>query len=336
MPALKPFQEVPQLVASLKLRGLLISDANAAATYLRKVGYFRSGGYRYVFRQMLPPEQQSVRMREFRSDMYEPGATLQAVRDLEEFDSKLRHTLLLGLSDFEVRLRAALAHVLARRDVLAHASTANLDPTECSATVVGGGTKFEAWTDTYKSAIHEARDEDFIAHQLIKYNGVVPVWAVVEVLSFGSLPYLFELMTIDDRREVAGLFGVKQENKFAAWVRAMCDLRNYCAHGTRVFNRVMKRAVAVVPSAVTPGYLDDLTQKTFSESTDPHSRIYAVSALLAYMLRMHSAGTNWHNTFKSCLGRLPVIHLGSGSDQLVTLEGNMGFPSNWKTLPLWT
>ncbi|TLM83051.1 Abi family protein [Pseudarthrobacter sp. NamE5] len=57
-------------------------------------------------------------------------------------------------------------------------------------------TKFEAWSKTWREAVTSAaEDEDFLKHHLLKYpEQDVPIWAVTEVLSFGSLPFLYELM----------------------------------------------------------------------------------------------------------------------------------------------
>jgi len=332
----KPFKEIAPLVASLKQRGLQIVDDAAAETYLRKVGYFRSGGYRYLFRELLPEAQQDASLRQFRSDIYTQGASLRQVQDIEEFDARLRIAIMQGLMDFEVRLRAAMAHTLARRHEAAHADANYLDATECAKTVQSGETKFEAWETTYQAAISGSREEDFIAHELIKYGKPLATWVAVEVLSFGSLPYLYELMLVDDRREVARAFGVKQEARFAAWMRALVDLRNYCAHGARLFNRLTKRPVKVTPHSYDLGHLDHLLAPNFTPTPEPARRVYPLVALLAYMLQRHEAGSKWSGTFKTCMGKLPNIVLPGITDPLVTPEQNMGFPTGWKALPLWS
>ncbi|WP_369746699.1 Abi family protein [Paenarthrobacter sp. AMU7] len=108
-------------------------------------------------------------------------------------------------------------------------------------------TKFDAWTTTWKAAIKSgAEDEDFIKHHLLKYpNQEVRIWAVTEVLSFGNLRYLFELMQTPDARDVARMFGFAHPSRFGAMLRMMVDFRNACAHGSRLFNRAFKRQIAL-------------------------------------------------------------------------------------------
>jgi abortive infection bacteriophage resistance protein len=335
MTAVKPFKEVPDLVHELQARGLVIKNTQAAETYFRKVGYFRSGAYRYVFRELLPEADQKPELRQFRTERYMAGSTLEDAQRLEEFDARLRHSVMQGLMDFEVRLRAAMAHVLARRDETAHADAVHLDSYQCAQLAKAGLTKFEAWERTFADAISASKEEDFVHHQLVKYGQPLPSWVTLEVLSFGSLPYIYELLLPSDQQEVARSFGVQHSARFGAWVRALVDLRNYCAHGSRLFNRVTKRAIKVVQSAYIGNDLDHLTSPNYSGTPNAPQRLYAVSAVLAYMLRSHEAGSNWHNAFKTCLGKLPSIVLLPNTSALVTPEDNMGFPAAWKALTLW-
>ena len=234
----KDFKTLDELLQQLEDRGLAIPDRGAALDFLTRVGYFRSGAYRYVFRRLLPPEMVDERLRQYREDEYVPGASFEHVIKLEEFDSKLARVCLEGLLDFEVRLRAAIAHTLASKDVAAHLSKDVLDTQTCDQPS-GDKTKFEAWTDTCEEAVRAgAGDEDFIAHHLLKYSQQsVPIWAVTEVLSFGKLPFLFDLMQTSDAREVARMFGFVHPRAFGAVLRMMVDFRNACAHGSRLFNR---------------------------------------------------------------------------------------------------
>ena len=102
-------------------------------------------------------------LRQYRADEYIPGASFEHVMKLEAFDFKLARVCMEGLLDFEVRLRAAMAHTLAAKNVAAHSSKEFLDARICDQ-LSGDKTKFEAWMDTCREAvISGAEDEDFIA-----------------------------------------------------------------------------------------------------------------------------------------------------------------------------
>lgn len=333
----KDFKERDELLVQLAERGLEVPDRDAALQFLTRVGYFRSGAYRYVLRDLLPTEKINPKLREFRSDQYVPGASFDHVVQLEAFDFKLARVCLEGLLDFEVRVRAAIAHTLAARDVAAHTRTECLDERMCSRPAKNG-TKFEAWMETCDAAIAAAaEDEDFIAHHLLKYpDQPVPIWALTEALSFGKLPFLFELMKTEDAREVSRSFGFEHPRPFGAVLRMMVDLRNTCAHGSRLFNRAFKRSLSLKIHDTKGDLLDHVVGEHFTTSPKPQQRIYIYAAVLAFMLRTHVAGTNWHMTFKTQAKKLDLrLHAPNGT-VVVSREGNMGFPNGWESLRLWS
>ncbi|MET1083009.1 MAG: Abi family protein [Burkholderiales bacterium] len=333
----KDFKERHELLDQLAQRGLSIPDRDVALGFLTRVGYFRSGAYRYVFRQLLPADELNERLRQYRRDEYIPEATFPHVMKLEAFDSKLARVCLEGLFDFEVRLRAAIAHTLAARDVAAHSSQAFLDERACQQLSGDDRTKFDAWMDTCREAIRSgAEDEDFIAHHLMKYpEQPVPIWAVTEVLSFGKLPFLFDLMQTHDAREVARAFGFVHPRPFGAVLRMMVDFRNTCAHGSRLFNRVFKRALSVKAHETTSDLLAHLMEPNFTDAPKPNQRLYIYAAVLAFMLRSHSAGSTWHLTFKTQMRKFDLTLPAPDGTQLIAPNVSMGFPSGWEELALW-
>lgn len=333
----KEFTERGDLLDELAERGLEIPDRRAAMLFLIRVGYFRSGAYRYVLRELLPSERIDPKLREFRSDQYVPGASFEHVEHLEAFDFKLARVCIEGLLDFEVRLRAAIAHTLAARDVTAHARPDCLDEGMCSR-AAKDGTKFDAWMQTCAAAIAAAaEDEDFITHHLLKYpEQPLPTWAVTEALSFGKLPFLFELMKTEDARTVARTFGFEHPRPFGAVLRMMVDFRNTCAHGSRLYNRVFKRALSLKPHETHGNFLDHVVGSTFTQTPKPQQRLYIYAAVLAFMLRAHPSGSTWHQTFKTQAKKLDIRLIARNGDPVVSRELSLGFPAAWEAQPLWT
>jgi abortive infection bacteriophage resistance protein len=332
----KEFKERDQLLNDLIERGLKVSDKAAALMFLTRVGYFRSGAYRYVLREFLPEDEIDARLRQYRADHYMPGATFNHLVQMEAFDAKLARVCLDGLLDFEMRVRAAIAHALAARDVAAHTRVDCLDEKVCAQSTAES-TKFEAWMETCSAAIRSAaEDEDFITHHLLKYpHHPVPIWAVTEALSFGSLPFLFELMKVEDRRVVANAFGFLHPRPFAAVLRMMVDLRNASAHGSRLFNRVFKRPLSLKRHETDGDFLDHIADDGFTTSPKAQQRLYIYAVTLAFMLRSHVSGTNWHMTFKTQAKKLQTGLLTLGGSPVVSQEQSMGFPPDWEKLPIW-
>nr|WP_246256453.1 Abi family protein [Pseudarthrobacter oxydans] len=303
---------------------------------MTRVGYFRSGAYRYVFRRLLPADKIDARLHQYRSDDYIPGASIEHVMKLEAFDFKLARVCQEALLEFEVRLRAAIAHTLASRNVAAHASKEYLDAQSCDK-AAGEHTKFDAWTKTWRDAVSSgAEDEDFLKHHLLKYpEQDVPIWAVTEVLSFGNLPFLYDLMQTQDARLVARMFGFAHPSRFGAVLRMMVDFRNTCAHGSRLFNRAFKRPLSLREHDTDSDLLAHLLEPDFTVTPKAHQRLYIYAAVMAFMLKSHTSGTNWHLTFKTQIRKLDIkLQAPDGSD-LISPEVSMGFPASWLDLDLW-
>lgn len=158
---------------------------------------------------------------------------------------------------------------------------------------------------------------------------------MTEVLSFGNLPFLFDLMKTADARAVALEFGSQHPARFGTVIRAMADFRNYCAHGSRLFNRHFKRALSIGPWHTVGTMLDHLTTSGYSRTPHEHKRLYINAALLAFMLKSHSEPSDWPGKFHEQVESLNLSLVAPDGDLIVTPEKSMGFPDNWPALLLW-
>ena len=191
--------------------------------------------------------------------------------------------------------------------------------------------------DTCQEAVRAAAgDEDFIAHHLLKYpNQPVPIWAVTEVLSFGKLPFLFDLMQTSDAREVARMFGFVHPRAFGAVLRMMVDFRNACAHGSRLFNRAFKRALSLKAHETDGNLLAHVLEPGFTATPKPNQRLYIYAATLAFMLNSHSSGSRWQMSFRTQVRKLDIGLRAPDGSELVSPTISMGFPIDWVELAIW-
>ena len=327
---------IPELARRLERLGMQL-DGEAPEEYLKRVGYHRLGGYRYVFRQMLAPEEQNHAARRYRMDQYYPGVRLSEVRNLEQWDGKLRSVVLQGCSELEVRLRASIAQVVAQRDPYGYLEQPNLEERACGARS-GEGTKLEAWRSTVADAERVAANEDFIIHHCATYPGVtLPIWALVDILSIGSLPFLLDLLKPDDGNDVARQFGVRNGKSLATWMRAVADLRNVCAHHSRLFNRSMKRSLRVRSRDADPtGPLGHLMLPSDESTQDPGKKLYSVVAVLTHMLRSNERALQWPRSLTTHIKKFPNREFPGSDLPALSVVASCGFPKEWRALDLWT
>lgn len=339
MPQLKLGQTRPDLIAELEARGLEIPSVENALTVLAQHGYHRLGGHLYPFRIMLPESERDVGRAKFRYNEFQPGSKLLDAVRLAEFDTTLREVCARGCLDFEIRLRTTIADILAARHPHAHLMSEHLNATACGETrSPHGDTKLDSWLATCDKRRREAKERDSVRHHILTYGSDLYVWIQCEVSTLGDLPFLFDLMTNEDRTAVAKQFGLSTPQRFGAWVRSIGDLRNVCMHGGRLFNAELKRDVKINSATGAGSLLSHLFAPRRSDATSAHvnsKKLYSTAAILAYMLCSHAAPSHWHHDFRAQIANLPEIALEDSGPALITPTGNMGFLPGWEEQDLW-
>ena len=97
--------------------------------------------------------------------------------------------------------------------------------------------------DYHNEFMHDlANEEDrnaqspFVKNFRQNYDpGELPLYAVVELLSFGTLSKLFKNMKNEDKKAIAKTFGVGY-TYFESWIESIANVRNLCAHYGRLYN----------------------------------------------------------------------------------------------------
>jgi abortive infection bacteriophage resistance protein len=159
-----------------------------------------------------------------------------------------------------------VAHVLGAMSPEGHLDSSYLDPRESSTTTGVRGavlTAHDAWMERYLHLRDEAKDEEYVKHHILRYEGRIPIWAAVQFM--------------------AELFGLKNDEtgRLAKLLRPLNVLRNNCVHNNRVWNRN-----TIYPPPRIPGTMIEADLQHFNALTDhERQRLYALVVLLAYFIR---------------------------------------------------
>jgi abortive infection bacteriophage resistance protein len=160
--------------------------------------------------------------------------------------------------------------------------------------------------------------EDFSKHFKDKYpNDHPPIWVAVELWDFGTLSHFFSGMKVPDRDAIARRYSLPNGDILSGWLRNLNDVRNFCAHHSRLWNRNMP-FIPPWPNQGEVALLDHVTN---------YSRFYASAAILRYLLQTINSSSTWCTRFIEHISSLPP------SDH-VTLS-SAGFPENWAENQLW-
>ena len=165
-------------------------------------------------------------------------------------------------------------------------------------------------------------NEDFIKHYCSKYNSpsMPPSWMALEVVSFATLSRLFQSLKLDSRKEfITEQFGLKKVAILENWLHSISNLRNCCAHHSRVWNRRFMVSVTLPYNTLYP-FMDRAAIGQIHTN-----KLFAVLSCIAYILDIISPDSNFKKNIKELL---------KSDCRLLGLK-DMGFPEYWQSLPVW-
>ena len=202
-------------VQRIKENGFIVDNDDELKNILSNVNYYRLRGYWLTFET---------------EDVVTEGTNFQEVLDVYIFDMKLRHWLLSVIEPIEVKLRTQFAYVLAHSHGSSALNNADLF------------TNPHAYSKCMKSLEREVERAKknkvpFVMHNLETY-GDLPIWASVELMSFGTLSRFYGILQPDLQAKIAHEFGVNKKY-LVSWFHHLSTVRNICAHHGRFYNRVM-------------------------------------------------------------------------------------------------
>lgn len=319
IPYLKPYLSVPDQVRLLQGRGMSISNTDKAENCLRRIGYYRLSGYWYPFRhrEILTDSQGEQYDRIFEN--FRPGTEFSSVVDLYVFDKRLRLLFLDAIERIEVGLRVDIALLLGLRGAFAHRDSAQFNAYFSNADKETGETPHAKFLAKLDVSCDRSREE-FVEHFRRKYISELPLWMSIELWDFGTLATILSGMKSSDLSQLAAKYGLPKNNLLVSWAQSINFIRNICAHHGRLWNRP---PVQQPRPARGVELLDHLQHDAYAQR-----RLYAVAAVLQYLLRIIHPDSTWPLRLKAHINTFPVTS-GISTRQ-------MGFPEGWDSCLLWS
>jgi abortive infection bacteriophage resistance protein len=291
-PALTLEQQADRLIS----RGLA-GDRELIRQRLSSVNYYRLSGYLYPFRN---PD-----------DTFRPGTTFEAVWQRYAFDRHLRLLVMDAIERIEIAVRAQLAYHHAHlHGPFDYATDANSLP------------KLDAqdYADFLERITNETSwsKERFVTHFKQKYGDsheCLPVWMVIEIMSFGSVLTFYRGASHQVKKAVANAFGMP-DTVFDSWLLTLNTARNICAHHGRLWNRE-NGVKPIIPR------IDNYPEWHTPVKVD-NRRVFAILTICRYCLIRVAPQSRWDERLRQFIHQNPGIPI-----------AEMGFPRNWEQSPLW-
>ncbi len=293
----KNILNIQQQIQSYINAGMIIPSEDEVRDVLTRIGYYRLRGYSY-------------HLYDNSTKRYAPGTKLTDIVSLYYFDTELSHLIFSYLSEIEVTLRVRLIEAL----LIYNDALILMDPTVFQ-------DKEKYWSNIGVISSEIARSNDvFIKHNMRKHDGQIPIWASVEVMSFGTVSKIIKnLKTGSDSAFSRLAEHYKYKTKkgklikpdiqmFTSWIHSVSILRNICAHNGRIYNRVISTAPELIEiDRIVP-------QPRFNG-------LYQVLLAMKYLRPNDNSWTSFVNSYSALISKYSNV---------VDLKC-MNFPSDWQS-----
>ena len=289
-----PGTSIQDRLDQLWQRGMAIPHPEKATHFLSHVNFYRLRGYWEPFENRTVNGDRHA---------FRTGATFDAVIERYEFDRELRTLLLDAFNHIEVSIRTQWAHHLA--GVAGGGPAAHLNPQLFSSRYYQNLADLHRAYDRHGRGTHHYHFAD------------CPIWAIVEVMSFGQLSRWYGDTCRPVRRLVAGAYGI-DERILRAVLRHLAPIRNICAHHERLWDREFITRIAV------PKRLGGFKDSPSLFNRGDNGRLYNALVMVAYLAGVIQSGAGWAEGLKTLMNRYPRIP-----------QGRMGFPTDWQRLDIW-
>ena len=281
----QPPMTIDEQVENLKSIGLIVDDEEYAKKILNDISYFRLVK---AYSLNLKPK----------NGCYDKQTTFKEIVDLYLFNANFRQIIFLEIEKVEINVRCRVANFFAEQyGVLGYLQAENFADENYHA----------QFLKDINEEIGRNSKAPFVRNFRENYEGGnLPIYALVEVFSFGTLSKFYKNMLNKDKKAIAKSFGVGY-TYFESWLESISYVRNICAHYGRIYNAKLSK---------TP-----ILYKEYTQVGIGNNRIYGVLLCLKHLLKND---VHW-NLF------VDKIELLFDKYQYVKIS-TMGFPENWREL----
>ena len=302
-----PFSELPKTFQEqmnlLESRGMHIRDRKYAESYLQHFNYYRLRAYWIPFID-----------RTTGNNNFQEGTEFQDVLDLYLFDRKLRLLVLDAIERIEVSVRSQLAYQLAH----CHGAHAHLDQSFF---------KRKFWQsnlDDLKREVERSQETFILDFQQTYSEDLPPIWVVCEVMSFGLLSKWFKSIRRNaTKTKIAKTYDLKS-NLLGSWLHHLSNVRNLCAHHSRLWNREFVVTLRWENRDLRPSLA-----KNFVSSSN---KIYNTLVILLYLMDQISPDHYWGQDQPNHEWGRELRHFLQSCPQPLSA---MGFPNDWQNRTIW-
>lgn len=294
---------IQEQIAQLEQRGLNVSNQALAERYLSNISYYRLGEYWYVMQE------------DKEKHVFKPNSRFTDVILLYNFDAELRLLLFDVIEKIEISLRTKLIYHLSHEIDPWWFQNAELfsDSMALIKTLSNLQEELERSKDiTIKNHFKNHKDD----------KRFPPAWKSLEQTSFGALSKLYGNLkpTVKSKDSIAKELGAVNHTYLPSWLQSIAQIRNYCAHHSRLWNRNLPGTVKLLSKPPNPWITDASNVPKQHEFT----QLYVHMCLMKYLLNTIQLNNNFTDRLDALFVKYPNVD-----------PNALGMKPNWQQEPLW-
>ncbi|WP_018704778.1 Abi family protein [Anaeromusa acidaminophila] len=260
------------------------------------------------------------------TETYKNGAAFSEIFALYEFDRELRFIFLKRLLKIENQIKSVIAYKFSER--YGHDNYLKLDNFDPHNNDSKKLHNIMSVISTFQRSISDQSGKhNAVTHYVTEY-GYVPLWVLVNVLTFGNISRFYGVLKLQDRQAVAREFGL-QENVFKSYLKLMSMFRNICAHDERFYNTKLGNLEIV--SGPIHARLAIPLRNGNGKPIYGKNDLFALLICLKEFLPKRTRG-EFAETIKQIEKEIDRLKNNIHTINIVDILVMMGFPTNWKTL----
>ena len=314
----KTYKTYRQQLNILRSRGMVIGKGSQGSRVMRileRENYYNViNGYKEPFL--------ASKATAMNDEIYKTGTTFDEVFALYNFDRELRNIYLKFLLKIENTFKTVIAHEFSAK--YGHDNYLKIDNFDISN------------ERNISSAIKLIGDiQQEIARQMSKHHqavthymtehGYIPLWVLVNVLTFGKIENFYKNMKPADKTIVAKQFNL-QPGELSKFMHMLALARNKCAHDERFFD--IKFRESIHTKSIKNFSLLGLVRAKDGSYTYGTNDAYALAIMFALLLSKTELN-EFVSSMRSAFNKLQKqLHTIPASD----IMSIMGFDANWMNI----
>lgn len=308
----KPFTTYEEQIRKLKDdKKLFISDDASAIHMLKKASYFALvNGYKELFKDKA-------------TDNYRPGVCFDDLVCLYHFDEQLRSLLMQYILIIERQLKSLILYYFCEKygdEQNEYLDTSHYQYSNSNPTV---GIEVVSLVTILKDTLQSTKYR-YINHNR-DMHGNVPLWVLINALSFGKVSRFFNLCLPSVQQRVCNEYPNIKITEMSNMLSVLTKFRNVCAHNERLYSY---RTIDALSMMEIHKALHLPMTKGKSSYRKGMKDLFAVIIAFKCLLTEE----DFQSFFIQLCSLVDSFRFQSNVVNKNTVLSEMGFPSNWKDI----